>query len=66
MVVQPDKLTPLPLGRRFEDMLVVRFQLLSNNAAILMETRRAGPRALAAEDPDLVRAATEFDLYTWA
>lgn len=67
-VPQPNDLAPLPAGRRIEDLLietVVQHQLLSNDAAILVELRRAGITSIASEDLDLRRGAPDFDVYTW-
>jgi predicted nucleic acid-binding protein len=67
-IAQPENLS-LPIdGRRFEAALldaVRRYQLDLNDAAILLEMRRAGLDAIVTEDPDLRRAATDFDVYTW-
>ena len=67
-VLQPDDLASLTSGQSFEDELidiVLRYQLDSNDAAILLEMRRAGLDAIVTEDPDFRRAATDFDIYTW-
>ena len=67
-IAQPENLS-LPIdGRRFEAALldaIRRYQLDSNDAAILPEMRRAGLDAIVTEDPDLRRAATDVDVYTW-
>jgi len=67
-VLQPADLAPLPQNRRLEEALVnamVHYQLDPSDAAILIELRRAGLDAIVTEDPDLRRAATDFDIHTW-
>lgn len=66
-VVQPEELAPLPPDRRYEDELlgqVGRYRLNSNDAAILLEARRAGITSIATLDADMRRAAVDFDVYT--
>ena len=68
IVIQPDELAPLKPGERLEEQLiqyVARYRLETFDAAILLEARRAGLDAIVTEDPDLRRAATDFDVYTW-
>ena len=68
VVIQPSDLAPLPDDRRLEAELidsVDRYLLDTRDAAILLEMRRAGLDAIVTEDPDLRRAATDFDIYTW-
>lgn len=67
-VLQPVDLAPLVYGRRLEHALldfVVRFQQDTSDAAILLEMQRAGLDSIVSEDPDLRRAALDFDVYTW-
>ena len=66
--LQPDDLGPIPSGRPLENELVrtmERYELDSNDAAILVEARRAGVAAVATADRDLHRARLDFDVYTW-
>ncbi|MDQ3466814.1 MAG: hypothetical protein M3411_01080 [Chloroflexota bacterium] len=68
LVLEPGDLGPIPSGRTLDDELVrtmARFALDSNDAAILIEARRAGISAVASSDPDLRRAQLDFDVYTW-
>ena len=68
VVLQPGDLAPLPLDHRLETDLidaVDRYFLDTRDAAILIELQRAGVHAIVTEDPDLRRAATDFDIYTW-
>lgn len=68
LVLQPDHLGDIPSGRALDDELVrtmERYGLDSNDAAILIEARRAGVSAIASSDPDLRRARLDFDVYTW-
>lgn len=67
-VLQPDDLSPLADGRRFEDeliRLVRRYELDSSDAAILLEAHRAGIDSVATQDVDMQRARRDFDVYTW-
>ncbi len=67
-VLQPLDLDPLPLGRLWEEelmRLIVRYQLDTSDAAILLEAQRAGVSAIATLDADLRRAARDFDVYSW-
>jgi predicted nucleic acid-binding protein len=67
-VLQPDDLAPLPPNRRLEEALIdamVRYQFDSSDAAILNELQSVGLDAIVTEDPDLRRAASDFDVYTW-
>ena len=68
LVLQPDDLGPISSGRTLDDELartMERYELDSNDAAILVEARRAGVLAIASLDPDLRRAALDFDVYAW-
>lgn len=68
VVLQPGDLAPLPDDRRLETDLVDavdRYLLDTRDAAILLELHRAGLDAIVTEDPDLRRAAADFDVYTW-
>jgi len=68
LVLQPEDLGPIPSGRTLGDELVrmmARYHLDSNDAAILLEARRAGVLALATADRDLHRASLDFDVYAW-
>lgn len=67
-VLQPTDLGPLAPGQLLEDALldaVIRYQLDTNDAAILLETHRAGIAGIATLDADLRHAARDFDVYTW-
>lgn len=67
-VLQPDDLGPIPSGRTLDDELVrtmARYELDSNDAAILIDARRAGIAAVASSDADFRRARLDFDVYTW-
>lgn len=67
-VLQPDELGDIPSGRSLDDELVrtmERYELDSNDAAILVEAARAGATCIASSDPDLARARLDFDVYTW-
>lgn len=68
LVLQPEDLGPIPSGRAFDDELVrtmERYQLDSNDAAILVEAGRAGISAVASSDADFRRAQLDVDVYTW-
>jgi predicted nucleic acid-binding protein len=68
ILLQPDDLGPIPSGRTLDDELVrtmERYELDSNDAAILLEARRAGIAAVASSDADFQRAQLDFDVYTW-
>lgn len=68
IVIQPHELMPLAAGERLERLLldeIGRYYPDTRDAAILLEMRRAGLDAIVTEDPDLRRAAAEFDVYTW-
>lgn len=67
-VLQPDELGPIPSGRTLDDELIrtmARYELDSNDAAILIDARRAGIPAIASSDGDFRRAQLDFDVYTW-
>lgn len=67
-LLQPSDLGPIPSGRPLDEELVwtmERCELDSNDAAILIEARRAGVAAIATADPDLRRVSLDFDVYTW-
>ncbi|CAA9584338.1 MAG: hypothetical protein AVDCRST_MAG59-5264 [uncultured Thermomicrobiales bacterium] len=66
--LQPDDLDPIPSGRLLDDEVVrtmERYELDSGDAAILVESRRAGINAIATADADLHRAQLDFDGSTW-
>lgn len=68
VVLQPDELGPIPSGRTLDDELIrtmARYELDSNDAAILIDARRAGIPAIASSDADFRRAQLDFDVYTW-
>lgn len=68
LVLQPADLGGIPSGRTLDDELVRtmgRYQFDSNDAAILIEARRAGVAAVASSDADFRRARLDFDVYTW-
>ncbi|MGH2562618.1 MAG: hypothetical protein ACRDJH_26465 [Thermomicrobiales bacterium] len=65
--LQPDDLGAIPAGLPIEVALeetIGRYHLDSNDAAILLEARRAGLTSIATLDADLGRAAPDFDVYT--
>jgi predicted nucleic acid-binding protein len=66
--LQPDDPDPIPSGRLLDDEVVrtmERYELDSGDAAILVESRRAGINAIATADADLHRAQLDFDGSTW-
>jgi predicted nucleic acid-binding protein len=66
--IQPEELAPLPPNFRYEEellRLVGRYQLDTNDAAILLEAQRAGITSIATLDADMLRAQADFDVYTW-
>jgi predicted nucleic acid-binding protein len=68
LVLQPSDLGGIPSGRSLDEELVramARYELDSNDAAILIEAQRAGVTSVATADPDLHRARLDFDVYTW-
>lgn len=68
VVLQPADLGPIPSGRSLDDALVrtmARYELDSNDAAILLDAHRAGIPAVASSDADFRRARLDFDVYTW-
>lgn len=68
LFLQLGDLEDLPSGQpRDEVMLRVmtRYELDTSDASILLEARQAGIPRLATADPDLLRAALDFDVYTW-
>lgn len=68
IVLQPAELGDIPSGRALDDELVrtmVRYRFDSNDAAILIEARRAGVSAIASSDTDFWRAQLDVDVYTW-
>lgn len=68
VLLQPADLGDIPSGRTLDDELVrtmERYELDSNDAAILLEAQRAGITAVASSDPDFRRAQIDFDVYTW-
>jgi predicted nucleic acid-binding protein len=67
-VLQPQTVWASPASQRFEEAVVQSlrsYHLDSFDAEILLEARLAGIDAIVTEDPDLRRAANEFDVYTW-
>ncbi|MGH2559127.1 MAG: hypothetical protein ACRDJH_08685 [Thermomicrobiales bacterium] len=67
-VIRPAETSSFMLKYRFEGELlerVGRYQLNTNDAAILMEAQRAGISSIATLDADMCRAALDFDVYTW-
>lgn len=67
-ILQLTDMEPLAANERFEtDLLaaVLKYQLSSSDASILNELRRAGIDSIVTEDPDLRRAAGDFNVYTW-
>lgn len=67
-VWQPDELGPIPSGRTLDDELVrtmARYELDSNDAAILIDARRAGISAVVSSDADFRRARLDCDVYSW-
>lgn len=68
LVLQPEDLGSIPSGHSLEAELawtMARYELDSNDAAILIEARRAGVTAIASSDADFRRARLDFDIYTW-
>lgn len=68
LVLQPSDLGDIPSDRTLDDELIrtmARYALDSNDAAILIEARRAGISAIASSDPDLRRARLDVGVYTW-
>lgn len=68
LFLQSGDLDDLPAGRsRDEAMLgtMTRYELDTSDASILLEAQQAGVPRLATADPDLRRAALDFDVYTW-
>lgn len=66
--VQPRDVLPLPDNQLLEYALldhIRRYQLDTNDAAMLLEARRAGIMSIATLDSDIRRAAVDFDVYTW-
>lgn len=66
--LQPEDLAALPDDTLWETellRLVGRYQLDTNDAAILLDAQRAGITAIATLDADLRRAQRDFDVYTW-
>ena len=45
--------------------MIGRYGVDTNDAVIRLEARRAGISAVATLDPDMRRAAADFDIYTW-
>jgi hypothetical protein len=68
IVLQPGDLGDVPSGRAIEGELVramSRYGFDSNDAAILLDAKRAGVAAVASSDADFRRAQLDFDVYTW-
>ena len=68
LCLQPDDLGPIPSGRTLDEEVVwamERYELDSNDAAILVEAQRAGISSIVTADADLRRAWLDFDVYTW-
>lgn len=68
LFLQPDELGAVPFGRSLEEHLlwtIGRYELDTNDAAILVEAERAGVTSIATSDADLRRAQLDFDVYTW-
>lgn len=68
LVLQPADLGDIPSGRPLDDELartMARYRFDSNDAAILVEARRAGIAAVASSDADFRRAQLDFEVYTW-
>lgn len=68
LFLQPDELGPIASGRSLDEAVlwaVERYQLDTNDAAILVEAQRAGVSDIATSDADLRRAQLDFDVYTW-
>lgn len=68
LALQPEDLGSITSGRTLDEELVwtmERYELDSNDAAILIEARRAGVTAIASSDADFRRAQLDFDVYTW-
>lgn len=67
-VLDPGDLGTNPQSKLFEEELldlVVRFGLDSSDAMILLEAARVDVPRIVSLDPDMTRAAAEFDVYTW-
>lgn len=68
LFLQPDDLFSIPSGKSAdEEMLdiIIRYELDTSDAAILLEASRAGIRSIVTSDGDLLRAHLDFDVYTW-
>ncbi len=68
LVLQPIEVSRIVSGRSLEEELLWamgRYELDSSDAAIVIETQRAGVRSLVTADRDLWRAHLDLDIYTW-
>lgn len=68
IIASPNDLTPLPADQPFEKELVRmigRYGLDTSDCLILMEAARLGVRSVVTMDRDLLRAQSDFDIYTW-
>lgn len=67
-VVSPNELAPLAVDQQFDQELIRmigRYGLDTSDCLILMEAARLGVRSVVTMDRDLLRAQSDFDIYTW-
>jgi predicted nucleic acid-binding protein len=68
VVLRPSDLEATANDQPFDVALldhIRRYQLDTNDAAMLLEARRAGIMSIATLDSDIRRAAVDFDVYIW-